>query len=404
MTAADSRLPFRGMSGRQPSILIIGGGIFGITAAVELRDRGWAVTVLDQGRIPHPDAASTDISKVVRMDYGTDEIYTAMGERSLARWAEWNAASQQELFHNDGFLVMSRDEEMRPGGFEHDTFHFLAARGHRLRRVRRSDLAANHPVWNSEKYGDGYLNPAGGWAESGKVVAWQKAAAAAHGVIIVESARFHSLIEKAGTVAGACSSDGREWLADATLMAAGAWTPFLLPELQTAMRTTGQPVVHFMPANPGAYRPPAFPVWGADIGRTGWYGFPANADGIVKVANHGPGRPITDPSQARDVSADEIAKFRGFLRDTFPPLADAPVAGTRQCWYCDTFDGHFWIDHNPHRPGLVVAAGDSGHAFKFAPVIGDLIADVVERKPNPWKQRFRWREPADEGGEGARAR
>jgi len=59
--------------------------------------------------------------------------------------------------------------------------------------------------------------------------------------------------------------------------------------------------------------------------------------------------------------------------------------------YCDSFDGDLWIDHDPRHEGLVVASGGSGHAFKFAPVLGPLISDVLERKPNPWTDRFRWR-------------
>jgi glycine/D-amino acid oxidase-like deaminating enzyme len=74
------------------------------------------------------------------------------------------------------------------------------------------------------------------------------------------------------------------------------------------------------------------------------------------------------------------------------------------CLYCDTFDGAFWIDHDPEHSGLVVAAGDSGHAFKFTPVLGGLIADVVEGKPNAWSARYRWRELNAVSGDGARAR
>lgn len=99
----------------------------------------------------------------------------------------------------------------------------------------------------------------------------------------------------------------------------------------------------------------------------------------------------------------EEARFREFLKTTFPSLAEAPLAGSRVCLYGDTFDGHFWIDHDPARPGVVVAAGDSGHAFKFTPVLGGLIADVVERKPNPWAARFAWREPKSRDSEGARS-
>ncbi len=380
------------------SILVLGGGVFGLTAALILRARGWAVTLLDQGRVPHPDAASTDISKVVRMDYGMDLIYTEMGEAALAGWAAWNDAWERPLYHADGFLVMTRDEEMRSGSFEHDSYSFLTKRGHALRRTRRVDLARLHPAWNAERYGDGYLNPHGGWAESGAVIAQLRAAALPEGITIHEQCALEKLIDH-----GARTQDGREWRADIVLAALGAWTPFAFPHLQNVMRTTAQPVIHFRPARADDFRPPAFPVWGADIGRTGWYGFPANTDGIVKVANHGPGRIVSHPAQPRGVTDEEVAKFIAFLHDTFPALASAPIAATRECWYCDTFDGHFFIDHDPARDGLVIAAGDSGHAFKFAPVLGGIIADVVERRENKWSARFRWRKSAHGGGDGARA-
>jgi glycine/D-amino acid oxidase-like deaminating enzyme len=381
------------------SILIAGGGVFGFTAALELRARGHAVTLLDQGRVPHPDAASTDISKVVRLDYGADDIYTDMAERSIAGWRAWNAGWERPLFHPDGFLVMTRDEEMPPGGFEAESHRHLTARGHDLRRVRRADLAARHPAWNAARYGDGYLNPAGGWAESGAVVARLSQVARAAGVEIHEECPVSALLDGDGVR----TADGREWRAGTTVLATGAWTPFLLPELASMLRTTAQPVVHLRPEDPADYRAPHFPVWGADIGRTGWYGFPATADGLVKVANHGPGRPVTHPDQPRGVTAAEVARFRAFLADTFPGLAGAPIVGTRECWYCDSFDGHFWIDRHPARPGVVVAAGDSGHAFKFAPVLGGLIADAVEGRENPWAARFRWRAYQAPGAEGARA-
>ena len=389
---------------RSRSILILGGGVFGFTSAIELQARGWRVTLLDQGAVPHADAASTDISKVVRMDYGADEVYTEMGEQSLDGWCRWNAAWGKPLYHADGFLVMTREDEMQPGSFEYESYHLLQKRDHQLRRVRRDELRKRHPAWNAGRYGDGYLNTNGGWAESGKVIARLKTIAVENGVKVKERVTFGSLIEKGSKVAGVRSANGREWKADLVLAAMGAWTPFVFPDLQKVMHTSGQPVVHLKPRKVKDYRAPAFPVWGADIGRTGWYGFPANADGIVKVANHGPGVRITDPAQPRVVTTVQVEMFRDFLSDTFPSLAAAMIAGTRQCWYCDTFDGHFWIDHHPLREGLVIAAGDSGHAFKFAPVLGGLIADVIERLPNLWSHRFAWREAARGGRDGARAK
>lgn len=388
------------MSGR--TALVVGAGVFGLTAALELRARGWRVTVIDPGPVPTPTAASTDISKVVRMDYGADELWTGLGRESLRGWAEWNRESREPLFHDDGFLVLSR-APMQPGGFEFESFEMLRSKGVKLERLDSAEVARHFPNWAAEKYPDGYFNPSGGWAESGKVVAWLARKARRKGVEVFENCAFDRLLEKESRVIGVRTKEGREFRADLTLLATGAWTPTLLPELSDVMWATGQPVLHFRVANPAEWQAPRFPVWAADIGRTGWYGFPALADGTLKVANHGPGRRV-HPDEPREVSPDDEPRFRAFLRDTFPALADAPLISTRLCLYCDTFDGNFWLDHHPQRPGLVVAAGDSGHAFKFAPVLGELIADAVERKQDSAMKRFAWRGRKAIGGEGARAR
>jgi glycine/D-amino acid oxidase-like deaminating enzyme len=377
-------------------IVIVGCGEFGLTAALELRQRGWKVTVLDQGCVPHPDAASTDLNKVVRSDYGKDLTYTEMGEAAIAGWHRWNEAFGTPLYHEDGFLVMTT-ETMKPGGFEHDSRTFQLARGHTLPRRQSDDLRREHRQWNADRYVDGYFNPVGGWAESGSTIAVLAAHARTLGVEIVEGATFAGLLDH-----GLRTRDGRQWHGDQVLMATGAWTPALLPHLREVMWATGQTVMHFRPADPSSWRAPAFPVWAADIGRTGWYGFPASAGGIVKVANHGPGVRV-NPLAARVIPADAEPVFRRFLRETFPALAEAPLVAARQCLYCDTFDGDFWIDHDPTQPGLIVAAGDSGHAFKFAAVLGALIADVVEGKANRWADRFRSRARNTSAKEGARA-
>jgi len=116
-----------------------------------------------------------------------------------------------------------------------------------------------------------------------------------------------------------------------------------------------------------------------------------NRDGVVKVANHGPGREMSPESLERAVTSEDKKNLRQFLSSTFPELANAPIVYSRVCMYCDTHDGHFWIARDPEREGLVIAAGDCGHGFKFAPVLGEIIADAIEGKSNPILQKFRWR-------------
>ncbi len=384
------------------SLVVAGAGVFGLAAAVELAARGWDVTVLDPGPIPRTEAASTDISKIVRMDYGADELYVEMAEAALEGWDRWNAEWPRPLYHQDGFLLLASGP-MTPGTFEGDSFGLLARRGHRLERLSPGVLAKRFPAWPAETYGDGYFNPRAGWAESGAVVARLADVARAAGVRVLAGRVVALTIERGGPVRGVVMSDGSDIPADVTLVAAGAWTPALLPHLEAVMWATAQPVLHFTIPDPAAWRPPRFPVWAADISRTGWYGFPSLDDGTIKIASHGPGRRV-HPDERRTVPADEEPRFRAFLSDVLPAVAGAPLRASRLCLYCDTFDGNFWIDHDPDRPGLVVAAGGSGHGFKFAPILGGLIADVVEGVPNAWAPRFGWRRRDVDRREAARAR
>jgi glycine/D-amino acid oxidase-like deaminating enzyme len=379
-------------------VAVVGAGIFGVTAALELRRRGWRVTLADPGPLPHPRAASTDISKVIRMDYGTDELYTALMERAFEGWDAWNRTWPEPPYHETGFVLMSRGP-MRSGGFEHESFATLSRRGHRLERLDAAELQRRFPAWRVGSGSEGYFNPRAGWAASGKTVERLVGEARSRGVEVREGARMARLLEAGSRVAGISIEGGGEIRADAVVVAGGAWTPKLLPHLAEVLWATAQPVLHFRPVRPGDWQPPGFVVWAADIANTGWYGFPAQEDGTVKVANHGPGRRV-DPDAPRDVAPDAEPRFRAFFRETFPGLAEAPLIGSRLCLYCDSWDGNFWVDRE--REGLVVAAGDSGHGFKFAPVLGGLIADALEGRSNEFLPRFRARSRAGLRAEDAR--
>lgn len=383
------------------SIVIVGAGVFGLTSAWELSLRGWQVAVIDPGPVPRPAAASTDISKVVRADYGADGLYTAMAEAALAGWDSWNERWGDTFYHQDGFLLLSRNV-LQPGGFEYESLALLEQRGDRVERLGAAERATRFPAWSLEHYPDGYFNPRAGWVESAKIVGRLTVEARAAGVRLLERTACDRLLEQDARIVGVKTTDGRELRADSVLVAAGAWTPALLPYLDDVMWATGQPVVHFHVQNPAAWQAPRFPVWAADISRSGWYGFPALDDGTLKIANHGVGRRV-NADDPRSVLPAEEARFRAFVREHLPALASAPIVATRLCLYCDTFDGDFWIAADPARPGLIVAAGDSGHAFKFAPALGGLIADVIEEKPNAWAQRFRWRKREGDAKEAARA-
>ncbi|HEY1558373.1 MAG TPA: FAD-dependent oxidoreductase [Kofleriaceae bacterium] len=378
-------------------VLVLGGGIFGVTAALALRARGHDVTLVDPGPIPHPLAESTDLSKVVRIDYGADVDYTALGEAALAGWRQWNARWPRPLFHETGVTFLSR-APMAPGGFEHDSFELLTRRGHALERLDAAAIVRKFPAYRRGTYVDGYFNPIGGWASAGAVVSQLAAEATAAGVV-VRTGRAERLVDGGAIVAGETVR------ADLVIVCAGSWAPLLVPELAGCLRAIGQPVFHLAPKDRWRFEAARFPVFGADISRTGYYGFPLT-DRIVKIANHGKGVPLAPEADAsvRIVTAAHESALRAMLASSFPALADAQVVYRRLCVYCDTVDEHFWIARDPQRPGVAVATGGSGHAFKFAPVLGELIATLALGEPHPLAGKFRWRPELAAGGGAEAAR
>jgi glycine/D-amino acid oxidase-like deaminating enzyme len=380
------------------TVIVVGAGINGVTAAIELKKRGHQVVLIDPGPLPHPLAASTDISKAVRAAYGADEDYTELAERSIKLWRKWNEEFGIELYHEPGVMFVRR-REMKPGDFEYESFKILQQRGHKVERMNSGQLWKRFPAWNPELFRDGVLEVEAGYAESGRVVAALIERAKSVGIELRENSRFSYLDESDGRMKGIVLDNGERIAGDRVVMAVGAWTAYLLPFTKKFFRASGQPVFHLKPSRADLFAPERFPVFGADITTTGYYGFPLNRDGIVKIANHGPGREMSPESPQRAVTSEDEENLRKFLSWAFPALADAPIVYTRICMYCETHDGNFWIAPDQERKGLVIAAGDCGHGFKFAPVLGQIIADAVEQKSNPILEKFRWR-PAIPSGTG----
>src|SRR5947209_6240744 len=128
-------------------VVVVGAGVYGLTAALELRRRGYAVTLLDPGPLPHPLAASTDISKLVRMDYGSDADYLVAMEEALARWRQWNTQWPEPLFHETGVVFLT-SMAMVPGGYEYDSWQLALAHGHKPERLDSAAIRQRFPAWN----------------------------------------------------------------------------------------------------------------------------------------------------------------------------------------------------------------------------------------------------------------
>src|SRR5262245_39706136 len=182
-------------------IIVVGAGINGVTAAIELQKRGHEVVLGDPVPLPHALAASTDISKAVRAAYGADEDYTALAERSIKLWRQCNEEFGTKLYHEVGVMFVRR-RKMEPGDFEYESLKLLEKRGLKVARMDTPQLWKRFPAWNPELYRDGVLEIEAGYAESGRAVAMLVERAKSAGVELRSGSRFVCLDENENCVKG----------------------------------------------------------------------------------------------------------------------------------------------------------------------------------------------------------
>jgi sarcosine oxidase / L-pipecolate oxidase len=394
-------------------VIVVGSGIFGVTAALEMSKRGWDVTLLDSGTIPHFQASSTDISKVCRMEYGQDQDSMTLMEDAFEGWDAWNqnwrTQGKNPLYHQTGILITS-SQTMSPGSFEYESYHGIQQRGWPLTRLNKETIASQYPLFAQAGYQDGFFNPKAGYAQSAAVVTALLEEAISTGVVVHQKRLVKKITQQGECVTGLLTESGQRFEADHVVLCTGVWTSQLLPDLARSFKISSHPVFHFQPSalTKSAFQPPGLPVFAADIARTGIYGFPLN-DGIVKVASHGLGGHVSADAPrvvAVNESQTKILAITERIKTILPALGQAKLIGSHLCFYCDTQDENFWLANDPNRSGLTVASGGSGHGFKFAPILGPMIADTVEGQKAWWSEKFRWRPELrlDKGCEESRAR
>ncbi len=373
--------------------LIIGAGIFGLTAAISLKKKQYSVAVLNPDSIPHPLAASTDISKIVRMEYGSDFFYMQMGNAAIDKWYEWNDFFQKNLYHEVGWLLACKKPlESAAQAFERHSYENLIRLGQKPERLKSEEVRKRFPVFQHANYEEAIFHQKAGFAEASETVRTLASYARELKVEVFEGHSAIELIVEGNMLKGVKTQKGTSFFAGHIVVCAGPYTPYLIRELMPFTRATGHPVFHIKPSKPALFSTPNLPVFSADTSNTGWYGFPLHPkEKVLKIANHGVGLNVHPEKDQRIVTKQEIFEFRTFLKETIPSIAEDPIVFTRKCVYADTLDGDFWIDKHPELQGLTIATGGSGHGFKFAPILGDVIAAAALDEENPWLSRFKWR-------------
>ena len=147
--------------------LIVGGGIFGLSTAVELARRKYKVGLINPASIPHPTAASSDVAKIVRMEYGSDLEYFQMAEICIERWHEWNDLFGKTLYHEVGFVLFCKEPvESDRQSFERHSYHNLQKAGYQPERLSRTSIQHRFPAVNAKIYKEACFNPRAGYVES----------------------------------------------------------------------------------------------------------------------------------------------------------------------------------------------------------------------------------------------
>lgn len=370
------------------TVAVVGAGVFGAAAALELARRGYRVTLFEAGAVPAPRAASTDEAKAIRrVGYAGDKAgYVELVERSADRWHAWERETGRHVLHRTGHLSIVRDAAR--GSMMYESVHMLHDRGAvAVQELSAAALRRRFPQFTVADGEAGVYDPWGGYLEGAAAVRMLVDLAVDAGVTLRERTAVAAVGERAG--AAAVRVDGVEHAFDRVVVAAGAWVGRLLPALARRLTITRQELVLLpAPDDAAAFAWPRMPTWGAEPDGEQWYGFPLLREGYVKVARDRLG-PAVDADVDRAGTSAFAADVAAMLRRRIPALAGSTGARGRSCLYTMTPDAHFIIDRVPGSERLVVAGAGSGHAFKFGGVLGPLIAGVVEGRPDPAGAPFR---------------
>lgn len=358
---------------------IVGGGVFGTSSALELARRGHKVELFERGRIPAPEAASTDISKAIRMEYGAaTPLYGPLVQRALGLWPEIERDSRMRLLHRCGVLFLASSFE--PEDFERQSYEALRALGRPPQVVEAREARRRWPQFCWDGLALGLYNPEGGWLEAARAVEALAHCARSAGARIHEEHPVDGIED--GPAGAALVCHGRRLAFDRVLVCAGPWVARVLPALCGHTRVTRQQVSLYRPADPGPFDERAFPVWVYDLREEGWYGFPATAEGVVKVSLHRRAEAV-DPDVPREADPEFLELSRRFVAAKLPALpSQSPVSG-KVCLYTNSPHGDLVLDLAPGARNVLVAGLGSGHGFKFGPALGELAAALVERDEAP---------------------
>jgi monomeric sarcosine oxidase len=359
-------------------VAVVGAGVFGAWTAYHLKLRGAKVILLDGYGPGNSRASSGGESRIMRLGYGRDRVYTDSAHRSLKQWLEFfsnlsNSSNEgYQYFRRAGMLWLAREND----DYCEAVFENLQRLQARCERLDRNQLESRYPQIN--------LGPVS-WAvlenDSGVIMA-RRAVQILVSEAIKLGVTFKQHAVKTENVQTAVNSlrldNGELVFADKFVFACGPWLPKLFPDLLAEIiHVTKQEVFFFgTPAGDSLFRSDAFPAW-IDFNDL-VYGIPNLDERGFKIAIDAHGDNFDPDTGQRIVSQAGIDAIRRYVSERFPLLTNAPIIETRVCQYENTSSGDFLIDRHPALENVWFAGGGSGHGFKHGPAVGEYISNLLE--------------------------
>jgi sarcosine oxidase len=352
-------------------VAVIGAGVFGAWTAWHLGRRGKRVLLADAYGPGNARASSAGESRIIRMGYGADELYTRWSLRSLAQWRELFAATRQALFHETGVLWLAGKDDARV----RQTAETLRRCSVAFEELGRAELERQYPQIGLDGITRGLLEPHSGVLMARRAVAAVVEDAVRGGVDyrVAQIAEPHG----AGAIGAVKTSSDERIEAGTFVFACGAWLGKIFPDVLGSRIFPSRQEVFFFGVPPGDARfaPPALPTWLFQEDEI--YGMPDLESRGLKIAVDRHGERVDPDTQSRLASAEGAEEARCFVEQRFPGLRGAPIVETRVCQYENTWNGDFLIDRHPEMENVWLVGGGSGHGFKHGPAVGEYVAGLI---------------------------
>lgn len=342
----------------------------GSAAMMAVAKRGYRVCGIEQFHTAHARGSSHGQTRIIRKAYFEHPDYMPLIDRAYEAWQALGSEINENLIHTTGMIVSGPPNSDCIRGVEacydaHPLPHDKLKAGESRRYFPQFSFPDNFIV---------YHDPLAGYLQPEKCVSAITAMAVqngAHPFVNETVLSWQNLPDHVEI-----TTNIRTIAADKLVVAAGAWAHGLLAIPGLHLDIWRKPVFWYTSSHIHDYQT-SFPIFFVEFDGGGFYGFPAIDESGLKVAEHTRAELVAHPDELdREPGPDDEAPILNFLDRMLPDFIPQRTQFS-VCMYTMTADGHFILDRHPKYKNIVVGAGFSGHGFKFAPVIGEVLADLA---------------------------